>query len=66
MESFFRRPRARLEGTYTPIFGTVAECTATLRSYVAAGMTGLIARIAADDVPAQTRLLLRDVKPALV
>ena len=66
MESFFRRPRERLEGTYTPIFGTVAECAATLRSYVAAGMTGLIARIAADDVPAQTRLLLRDVKPALV
>jgi len=65
MEAFFQRPRARLEGTYTPIFGTVAECTALLGRYAAAGMTGVIARIASDDLAAQTELLLNAVKPML-
>jgi alkanesulfonate monooxygenase SsuD/methylene tetrahydromethanopterin reductase-like flavin-dependent oxidoreductase (luciferase family) len=65
MEGFFRRPRARLEGTYTPIFGTVADCVAKLRAYLAAGMTGLIVRVASDDTTAQTELLLGTVKPAL-
>jgi len=65
MEAFFQRPRARLEGTYTPIFGTVAECAALLGRYAAAGMTGVIARIASDDLAAQTELLLDAVKPAL-
>jgi alkanesulfonate monooxygenase SsuD/methylene tetrahydromethanopterin reductase-like flavin-dependent oxidoreductase (luciferase family) len=65
METFFGRPRARLEGTYTPIFGTAAECTAILRAYVAAGMTGIIARIASDEAEAQTEILLGKVKPAL-
>jgi len=65
MESFFQRPRQRLEGTYTPIFGTVAECTATLRSYAAAGMTGVIARIASDELAAQSELLLNAVRPGL-
>jgi len=65
MEAFFRRPRAQLEGTYTPIFGTAGECAAVLRRYVAAGMTGVIARIAGDDVAAQSNLLLEQVKPAL-
>ena len=64
MEVFFRRPRAQLEGTYTPIFGTAAECAAILGRYIVAGMTGVIARIASDDVQAQSDLLLRAVKPA--
>ena len=65
MESFFRRPKARLEGMYTPIFGTVEECAAELRAYARAGMTGLIARIADEELAAQTELLLGRVKPAL-
>lgn len=65
MEAFFRRPRARLAGSYTPIFGTVEECIAELRAYAQAGMTGLIARICADEIDAQTELLLGRVKSAL-
>lgn len=65
MESFFRRPRARLEGTYTSIFGTAEECTAILRSYAAAGMTGIIVRIASDETAAQTEILLGTVKPGV-
>jgi alkanesulfonate monooxygenase SsuD/methylene tetrahydromethanopterin reductase-like flavin-dependent oxidoreductase (luciferase family) len=65
MESFFRRPRSRLEGMYTPIFGSVDECVDELRAYARAGMTGLIARLAAEELDAQTELLLGRVKPAL-
>ncbi len=65
MESFFRRPRARLEGMYTPIFGTVEECAAELAAYARAGMTGIIARICSDDLDAQSELLLAHVKPVL-
>lgn len=65
MESFFHRPRAQLAASHTPVFGTIAKCAATLQAYRAAGMTGVIARIAADDVRGQTDLLLRAVKSAL-
>ncbi len=65
MESFFRRPRANLAGSFTPIFGTAAECAAELRRYAEAGMTGVIARIASDDVAGQTASLFGAVKPAL-
>jgi len=65
MENFFRRPKARLEGTYTPIFGTVAECVSEVMAYIQAGMSGLIVRIASDDMAGQTELLLGTVKPSL-
>jgi hypothetical protein len=38
---------------------------AELKAYLAAGMTGLIVRVACDDTTAQTELLLGTVKPAL-
>jgi alkanesulfonate monooxygenase SsuD/methylene tetrahydromethanopterin reductase-like flavin-dependent oxidoreductase (luciferase family) len=65
MEEFFRRPRADLQGTFTPVFGAIGECTALLRRYVDAGMTGVIARIASEDTDAQAELLVKALKPAL-
>ena len=65
MVSFFRRPRERLEGTFTPIFGTPEECARELAAYAKAGMTGLIARIASDDLAGQTDALLTKVRPGL-
>ena len=65
MESFFRRSRQDLQGTFTPIFGTETECAALLRRYADAGMTGLIARIASDDDENQSDLLVKALKPAL-
>ena len=65
MEEFFRRSRADLQGTFTPVFGTADECVALLRRYVAAGMTGVIARIASEDVDRQAELLVKALKPAL-
>jgi alkanesulfonate monooxygenase SsuD/methylene tetrahydromethanopterin reductase-like flavin-dependent oxidoreductase (luciferase family) len=65
MESFFRRSRQDLQGTFTPVFGTTEECAATLRRYADAGMTGIIARIASDDDEAQSELLVKALKPAL-
>jgi alkanesulfonate monooxygenase SsuD/methylene tetrahydromethanopterin reductase-like flavin-dependent oxidoreductase (luciferase family) len=65
MESFFRRSRQDLQGTFTPVFGTAEECTAQLERYRAAGMTGIIARIASDDDEGQSELLVKALKPAL-
>jgi alkanesulfonate monooxygenase SsuD/methylene tetrahydromethanopterin reductase-like flavin-dependent oxidoreductase (luciferase family) len=65
MVSFFRRPREDLEGTFTPIFGTPKECARELSAYAKAGMTGLIARIASDDLAGQTETLLTNVRPAV-
>jgi alkanesulfonate monooxygenase SsuD/methylene tetrahydromethanopterin reductase-like flavin-dependent oxidoreductase (luciferase family) len=65
MESFFRRSRQDLQGTFTPVFGTETECATTLRSYRDAGMTGIIARIASDDDETQSDLLVKALKPAL-
>jgi alkanesulfonate monooxygenase SsuD/methylene tetrahydromethanopterin reductase-like flavin-dependent oxidoreductase (luciferase family) len=65
MEGFFRRSRQDLQGTFTPIFGTEAECAAMLKRYVNAGMTGIIARIASDDDEGQSDLLVKALKPAL-
>ena len=65
MEQFFRRSRADLQGTFTPVFGTAEECASLLRQYAAAGMTGVIARIAHDDDEGQADLLVKLLKPAL-
>jgi alkanesulfonate monooxygenase SsuD/methylene tetrahydromethanopterin reductase-like flavin-dependent oxidoreductase (luciferase family) len=65
MEDFFRRPRADLQGTFTPVFGTPDECAALLRRYAAGGMTGVIARIASEDTDRQAELLVKTLKPAL-
>jgi alkanesulfonate monooxygenase SsuD/methylene tetrahydromethanopterin reductase-like flavin-dependent oxidoreductase (luciferase family) len=65
MEEFFRRPRDDLQGTFTPVFGSPDECTEMLRRYAAAGMTGVIARIASEDTDAQAELLVKSIKPAL-
>jgi hypothetical protein len=36
-----------------------------LKGYADAGLTSIIARIASDDMPAQARLLLNEIKPQL-
>jgi alkanesulfonate monooxygenase SsuD/methylene tetrahydromethanopterin reductase-like flavin-dependent oxidoreductase (luciferase family) len=65
MESFFRRSRKDLQGTFTPVFGTETECAAQLKRYRDAGMTGVIARIASDEDETQAELLVKALKPAL-
>jgi alkanesulfonate monooxygenase SsuD/methylene tetrahydromethanopterin reductase-like flavin-dependent oxidoreductase (luciferase family) len=65
MEEFFRRPRTDLQGTFTPVFGTADECAELLRRYAAAGMTGVIARIASEDTDGQAELLVKALKPRL-
>jgi len=65
MERFFEQPRAKLAYHFT-IFATPQECIDLLKSYAAAGLTAIIARIASDDVRGQARLLLNEIRPALV
>jgi len=64
MENFFGEPRAKL-GHHFTIFGTPAECVRLSKGYAAAGLTTIVARIASDDVPGQTRMLLNEIKPQL-
>lgn len=64
MERFFGRPRREITQQAT-IFGTVKECTETLRRYVDAGLTGLIIRIASSDEKTQMQRILEELKPAL-
>jgi probable F420-dependent oxidoreductase len=63
-ESYFRQPRAQLKHL-SPFFGTPEECAARLQDYVAAGLTGVVARFVAPDIEVQTRMLLNEVKPRL-
>ncbi len=63
-ESYFRQPPAQLKHL-SPFFGTPEECAEKLQRYVAAGMTGVVARFVAPDIEVQTRLLLNEVKPRL-
>ena len=65
MEHFFQQPKERL-GHFFAIFGTPEECASLLKGYADAGLTAIIARIASDDVPAQARFLLNEIKPQLV
>ena len=64
MERFFEQPREKLSYHFT-IFGTADECVRLLKGYAAAGLTTIIARIASDDVRAQSRILLNEIKPQL-
>ena len=64
MERFFEQPKERL-GHFFAIFGTPEECVSLLKGYADAGLTAIIARIASDDVPAQARFLLNEIKPQL-
>ena len=64
MEHFFEQPKEKL-GHHFTIFGTPQECVDLLKGYAEAGLTAIIARLASDDVQAQARLLLNEVKPQL-
>lgn len=64
MERFFEQAKERL-GHHFTIFGTLEECVRLLKGYAEAGLTTIIARIASDDVRAQARLLLSEIKPQL-
>ena len=64
MERFFEQPKEKL-GHFFAIFGTPQECASLLKGYADAGLTAIIARIASDDMPAQARLLLNEIKPQL-
>jgi alkanesulfonate monooxygenase SsuD/methylene tetrahydromethanopterin reductase-like flavin-dependent oxidoreductase (luciferase family) len=65
MERFFDKPKEKL-GYHFTIFGTPEECVRLLKGYAEAGLTTIIARIASDDVRAQARLLLSEIKPQLL
>jgi alkanesulfonate monooxygenase SsuD/methylene tetrahydromethanopterin reductase-like flavin-dependent oxidoreductase (luciferase family) len=65
MERFFEQSRAKL-GHHFTIFATPDECARLLKGYAEAGLTTIIARIASDDVCAQARLLLNEIKARLV
>ncbi len=64
MERFFEQPKEKL-GHHFTIFGAPEECVRLLKGYAEAGLTTIIARIASDDVRAQARLLLSEIKPQL-
>ena len=64
MENFFGQPRAKL-GHFFTLFTTADECVRVLQGYVAAGLTTIIARIAADDVQGQAQRLLNEIRPRL-
>jgi len=64
IERFFEQPREKL-GHHFTIFGTADDCLHLLKGYAAAGLTAIIARIASDDVGAQSHILLNEIKPQL-
>ena len=64
MEQFFRQPRAKLS-QHLAIFGTPEECALTMRGYMDAGLTAVIARLASEDQSTQMKLLLNEFKPRL-
>lgn len=63
-ERYFRQPRARLDHI-TPFFGTPEQCAAKLRPYIDAGLTGIVARLVADDIETQMGLMLEELRPRL-
>jgi probable F420-dependent oxidoreductase len=63
-ERYFRQPRAKL-GHITPFFGTPEQCAAKLRPYIDAGLTGIVARLVADDIGTQMGLMLEELRPRL-
>ncbi len=64
MEDFFRQPRSKLKHHFT-IFGTPEECVQTLQRYLDAGLTMIVARLAAPNQREQMRWFLEELKPRL-
>jgi alkanesulfonate monooxygenase SsuD/methylene tetrahydromethanopterin reductase-like flavin-dependent oxidoreductase (luciferase family) len=64
MERFFEQSKERLSHHFS-IFGTPEQCVHLLKGYAKAGLTTIIARLASDDVRAQARFLLNEIKPQL-
>ena len=63
-ESYFRQPRAKL-AHLSPFFGTPEAIAQRLKPYVAAGLTGIVARFVAPDAPSQMRLMIDEMRPRL-
>ncbi|HEY1265843.1 MAG TPA: LLM class flavin-dependent oxidoreductase [Candidatus Binatia bacterium] len=63
-KSYYRQPRGQLKHL-SPFFGTPEQCADKLQQYLAAGLTGVVARFVAPDIEVQSRLLLNEVKPRL-
>ena len=61
---FFRQPQANLAHLFT-IFGTPDDCVRLLQTYIDAGLTVIVARLASADVERQMRFLIEEVKPRL-
>ena len=57
-------PRSKL-GHFFTIFATPDECIGVLKSYIDAGLTTIIARIASDDVRGQAEILLNRNQTAI-
>ena len=60
---FFRQPKVNLDHLFT-IFGktTDSNCVQLLQTYVDAGLTVVVARLASADVERQMRLLIEEAK----
>jgi len=63
-ESYFRQPRAKL-AHLSPFVGTPEAVAQRLAGYIAAGLTGIVARFVAPDAPSQMRLMIDELKPRL-
>jgi probable F420-dependent oxidoreductase len=63
-ESYFRQPRAKL-AHLSPFFGTPEAISQKLEAYIAAGLTGIVARFVAPDASNQMRLLIEELRPRL-
>jgi alkanesulfonate monooxygenase SsuD/methylene tetrahydromethanopterin reductase-like flavin-dependent oxidoreductase (luciferase family) len=64
MEDFFREPREKL-GHHFTLFGTPEECAEILQSYVDAGLTAVVARLATPDLAGQMRRFIEELRPRL-
>ena len=64
MEDFFREPREKL-GHHFTVFGTPEECAQTLESYIDAGLTTVVARLASPDLKGQMQRFVKELRPRL-
>jgi hypothetical protein len=62
MENFFGEPRAN--SATISRSSARRELPASLKGYVDAGLTAIIARVASDDVRSQARMLVNEIRPA--
>ena len=63
-EGYFRQPRAKL-GHIAAFFGTPEACAQKLRAYIDGGLTGIVARLVAEDAQTQMGLMLEELCPRL-